>query len=108
MYPHPRWTAPQPRISRFDANQRHEIRHPVHEPAVLKVGAAGCDVYLVTILDVSAGGLRISGPMRLPRGTRVEVCYSGINLPGEVRYVREVEPGDVHVGIQVIADQDEQ
>ena len=106
MYPHPPCTAPQPRISRFDADQRQEIRHPVHEPAVLRVRAGRNEVYLVTILDVSAGGLRVSGPMRLTQGTPVEVSYAGIDLPGEVRYAREVEPGDIHLGIQVIAEVD--
>lgn len=57
--------------------------------------------YLVTILDVSTAGLRVDSSTSFPAGTTVTVCYHGSEMTGQIRYSREMEGDQVHVGIQV-------
>ena len=62
------------------------------------VGVRG-GIYLVTVLDVSKWGLRISCSVEFATGTRVEVRWRGTNIGGEVRYTREVRVHEFHLGI---------
>lgn len=84
----------------FRADQRGNIRYRVECPAIIRFrGTAG--VYLVTILDVSIGGLRVDCSKYFPVGTSVELCFANVKVPGEVRYSREVSFGQFHLGIQL-------
>jgi hypothetical protein len=93
-------TAVLPGASRFAANQRGDVRYRVERPAMIRVdGAKG---YLVTILDVSAGGLRVSCPTGFQAGTGVEICLPRLQLRGEIRYARKLDGGGgFHLGIQI-------
>jgi hypothetical protein len=94
--------ATPPELFRFTANLRNEVRHPVEQAAVLRVPGMAGGIYLVTILDVSKSGLRVSCTRSLVDRTQVEVIYAKLKILGEVRYVREVELGTFHLGIQVV------
>lgn len=94
-------TPPGP--SRFAANQRSEVRYRVEQPATMQVHGAHDDVYLVTILDVSRSGFRVSCPAGFAAGTRVELSFAKIEVPGEVRYARRLGAGEFHLGIQIAA-----
>ena len=60
-------------------------------------------VYVVTVLDVSKVGLRVSCPVAMPLGTRVKVTCHGADIVGEIRYARDVERDGYYLGVQ--ADQ---
>lgn len=77
-------------------------RHAVAEPAILRVEQSRSDVYVVTILDVSKGGLRVSCSVPMPAGTRVEVRCRGAAVTGEIRYARNVGRDEFHLGVQVL------
>jgi hypothetical protein len=96
-------STPPEGVGRFSAEQRSEVRYRVEQPAMMRVLGAHVDVFLVTILDASRSGLRVSCPKGFAVGTQVEVSFAALKLPGQVRYVRLVEAGTSHLGIQVAA-----
>ena len=57
-------------------------------------------VYVVTVLDVSKSGLRVSCTSALPAATQVEVKCHGAGVRGEVRYCRDVKKNEFHLGIK--------
>jgi len=65
-------------------------------------GVAG-GVYVVTVLDVSKFGLRVSCPIALPLGTRVKVACHGAEIAGEIRYARDVERDGYYLGMRAEA-----
>lgn len=77
---------------------RTEVRYPVGQPAVLR---ADSGLYVVTILDVSRSGMRVSCSKEFASGTNVHVRYAELEVPGEIRYARKLETGEFHLGIQV-------
>lgn len=75
-------------------------RYLVEASAVLRIhGKSG--PFLVTILDVSATGLRLSSPTPFPAGTKVTITCRGATMTGEVRYARNVEDYEFHIGVRV-------
>jgi hypothetical protein len=75
-------------------------RYQVEASAVLRVvGKPG--PFLVTILDVSAAGLRLSSPTTFPPGTMVTITCRGASMTGEIRYARNVEDYEFHVGVRI-------
>lgn len=62
-------------------------------------GVAG-GVYVVTVLDVSKFGLRVSCPIALPLGTRVKVACHGAEIGGEIRYARDVDRDGYYLGLR--------
>ncbi len=75
-------------------------RYQVEASAVLRViGKPG--PFLVTILDVSASGVRLSSPTTFAPGTHVTITCRGASLTGEIRYARNVEDYEFHVGVRV-------
>jgi PilZ domain len=80
--------------------KRQYPRYPIEAPAVLQVeGRPG--PFLVTVLDVSAAGLRLSSPVALPRGTKVGIKCLSRQLSGEIRYSRPMEASGFHIGVLV-------
>lgn len=80
--------------------QRKSPRHQIEAPAIMRVdGRSG--PLLVTLLDVSATGLRVSAPSPLPSGTRVTIKCNGVEVKGEIRYAREIEGPKYHIGVLV-------
>ncbi len=61
-------------------------------------------VYVVTILDVSKAGLRVSGSVRLDDETLVEILYRGVKITGKVRYGRNVGRDEFHLGVKAEDD----
>ena len=84
-----------PRISQ----QRTHERVTIKVPALLRVPETRSGTYLVTVLDASKTGLRLSCPSALAAGTRVEVRVQGTTVLGIARYTREVDR-EFHVGIE--------
>jgi hypothetical protein len=80
--------------------KRTDQRYPVEEAAVMRIEGVTGGVYVVTVLDVSRFGLRVSCPVGWPLGTRVKVACHGAEVAGEVRYARDVEPDGYHLGIR--------
>jgi hypothetical protein len=78
--------------------RKHE-RLAAEIPAVLRLVETRGGIYVVTVLDVSKSGLRISCPSALPEGTKVEIKCRGIAILGIVRYAREVHE-EFHLGIE--------
>lgn len=54
--------------------------------------------FLVTILDVSKSGLRLSSPVLFPVGSKVTVTCRGAAITGEVRFTFALA-GEIHIGI---------
>jgi hypothetical protein len=79
--------------------QRKDQRYPVEEAAVMRIEGVSGGVYVVTILDVSRFGLRVSCPIAMPLGTRVKVACHGVEIAGEIRYARDVEPDGYYLGV---------
>lgn len=74
----------------------------VEASAIMRVqGRVG--PFLVTILDVSVAGLRLSSPTQFPDGTKVTVVCRGVTVTGEVRYSRDVGRDGFHLGILAAA-----
>jgi hypothetical protein len=67
------------------------------------IGERGA-IYVVTIIDVSKTGLRVSGSVPLTSGTNVTVLCRGIDITGEVRYSRNVGRDEFHLGVKVDDD----
>jgi hypothetical protein len=77
---------------------RKDTRHPVKEPCTLRVqGYEG--VFLVTVLDVSRSGVRLSTSAHLIPGTSIELICQGVPIAAEVRYVRNTGKDEYHVGV---------
>jgi hypothetical protein len=81
-------------------DKRLDRRFPVEEAAVMRVEGKTGAVYVVTVLDVSRSGLRISCPISLPLETRVNLKCHGAEISGEVRYARNVGYYGFHLGIK--------
>lgn len=79
---------------------RADRRYMVNVAGVLRVEGLAMGVYVVTVLDVSKSGLRVSCPISVPAGTRVEVTCCDTNIIGEVRYAREVGANEFWLGIR--------
>ncbi len=78
--------------------KRREVRYAVDVPAILRLHWER-EVYLVNILDVSTRGVRVSCPKSLPVGTQIHVTVRNVEMAGEVRYARQTDPGEFHLGI---------
>lgn len=72
----------------------------VNVAGVLRVQGIGTNVYVITVLDVSRSGLRVSCPITVPAGSRVEVTACDTDISGEVRYVRDVGTREFWLGIR--------
>jgi hypothetical protein len=79
--------------------KRSDQRYPIEEAAVLRVEGVAGGVYVVTVLDVSKLGLRVSSPVALALGTRVKVSCHGAEITGEIRYARDVERDGYYLGV---------
>jgi hypothetical protein len=80
--------------------KRTDQRYPVEEAAVMRVEGVAGGVYVVTVLDVSRFGLRVSCPVPWPLGTHVKVSCHGAEVAGEIRYARDVERDGYHLGVR--------
>jgi hypothetical protein len=80
--------------------KRTDQRYPVEEAAVLRIEGVAGGVYVVTVLDVSKFGLRVSCPIALDLGTRVKVACHGVEIAGEIRYARDVERDGYYLGLR--------
>lgn len=79
--------------------QRRHVRENSAAPAILHVeGRAGG--FLITILDHSKSGIRVSCSAQLPEGRRVKITYRGATLSGVARYCRPVRSDEFHIGIE--------
>lgn len=76
--------------------QRKNPRYQVEAPAIMRVEGRG--PFVVTVLDVSTTGVRVSSPSEFPAGTRVNITCGGAQLTGEIRYCRQVER-EFNVGV---------
>jgi hypothetical protein len=63
----------------------------VKVPGILRIPEARSSSYLITVLDSSKMGLRISCPIAIAAGTRVEVRFDGAAVMGTARYAREMD-----------------
>lgn len=79
---------------------RVDRRYTVNLGGVLQIEGVPASVYVVTVLDVSKSGLRVSCPISVPVGSRVSVACWNTNISGEVRYTREVALDEFHIGIK--------
>jgi hypothetical protein len=79
--------------------QRQNTRHNVESPAIMRVqGRAG--PFLITILDVSESGLRVSCSSAIPAGSKITIICRGATITGEIRYARNVEQYAFHLGVE--------
>jgi hypothetical protein len=81
-------------------DQRLDRRFPVEEAAVMRVEGQAGGVYVVTVLDVSKSGMRVSCPISLPLETPVTVRCHGAEISGNVRYARNIGFYGFHLGIK--------
>lgn len=88
-----------PLSSTQQAQQRSHERFAVKVPGILKIPGARCGTYLITVLDTSKTGLRVSCSLAIPAGTPVEVKVLGATIKGTVRYSRDVDR-EYNVGIE--------
>jgi PilZ domain len=77
-------------------DRRAEPRYRINEAAVLKSTE---DIAAVMILDISAIGLRVSSPHRLPLNAEVQVEVGGEQIPGFVKHCRCIRAMEFHLGI---------
>lgn len=90
------------RLQTSAMDQRRSPRFEVEASAILRVeGQPGA--FLVTVLDVSANGLRLSSSNNFPSGTRVKISYHNVDLMGEVRYARSIDRNMCNVGVLIDA-----
>jgi len=89
------------------AERRRHDRYTVGEPAILRIIGVKGGVYLITVIDVSKSGLRLSCSVSLAPGTRVEVRWRGARIEGEVRYAREVQAHEFHLGMAADVGEDQ-
>jgi len=81
--------------------KRAHERYPVEEAAVMRLEGVAGGVYVVTVLDVSTFGLRVSCPVAVPLLARVKVVCKGTEVSGVTRYARDVERDGYYLGIHV-------
>ena len=79
---------------------RADRRFTVDIGGVLQVKGTPKDIYLVTVRDVSKSGLRVSCPICVPEGSRVELTCCDTIISGEVRYAREESLDEYCLGIR--------
>jgi hypothetical protein len=87
------------------SGQRAHERVVVKVPGILRIPETRSGTYLITVLDASKMGLRISCPIAIAAGTRVEVKFGGATVMGTARYAREMDR-DFNVGIEAHAIED--
>ena len=87
---------PTPRTGR---ERRIEPRYRVNRPGVLKNPSEG--VIAIRVLDLSATGLRVALPCRLPLGAEVQVEFEDAVLSGLVRYCQCIGAAAFNLGIWV-------
>ncbi len=63
-------------------------------------------LYVVTILDVSKSGMRISGSVAVTSDTHAEIMCRGMRISGMVRYARNVGRDEYHMGFKADDDSD--
>jgi hypothetical protein len=80
--------------------ERRHTRYELDEPGFLRILGAPGGAFVVTILDVSAQGMRIRCSRQLPEGTSVEIRCRRTQIIGEVRYSRGMDANNIHVGIR--------
>jgi hypothetical protein len=79
--------------------KRQNPRYRIEASAILRVeGRPG--PFLVTLLDVSVSGLRLSSPTAFPEGSKVVIKSLGAEVWGEIRYARLMEAADFHLGVE--------
>lgn len=89
---------PSPNALASAMEKRQSPRYRIEAPGILRVqGRPG--PFLVTLLDVSVAGLRLSSPTAFPAGSKVTIKSLGVEVAGEVRYSRLVEGAAFHIGI---------
>jgi hypothetical protein len=88
------------------SSQRAHERIVVKVPGILRMPETHSGTYLITVLDASKMGLRVSSPIAIPAGTRVEVKALGAIVLGIARYTRDMD-GEFHVGIEAQAVEDQ-
>jgi hypothetical protein len=79
--------------------QRTAERFAVKVPGILKIPSARSGTYLITVLDASRTGLRVSCSLAIPSGTPVEIKVLGATIKGTARYARDFDR-EYHVGIE--------
>ena len=79
---------------------RADRRFTVEVGGVLQVEGSASSVYVITVRDISKSGLRVSCPVGLREGIRVEVDCCQTRIEGEVRYCQEVFADDFCIGIK--------
>jgi hypothetical protein len=79
-------------------DQRRQARNKAEVPAIMQIeGSRG--TFLVTVLDVSKTGFRVSCSTAASPGKRVTVSCGGATVSGEVRYCRDIGGNDFNLGI---------
>ena len=87
-------------------SQRSHERIVVKVPGILRIPDIHRGTYLITVLDASKTGLRISSPIAISAGTCVEVKALGAIVLGTARYTRDLD-GEFHVGIEAHTVEDQ-
>ena len=93
--------------------QRQEFRHDSSERLFLQVvQSTNPDLVGITLscttLDISRGGLKISCDQEMPVGCVIDLWVDDSARPGkfflssEVRWTREKQAGDFHVGVKLL------
>jgi hypothetical protein len=79
-------------------DKRLSPRYRIEASAIMRVqGRSG--PFLVTLLDVSTSGLRLSSPTAFAPGSKVTIKCLGAEVTGEIRYSRPVEGPTFHIGV---------
>ncbi len=96
----PAFRSPTTDAAASPMEKRQNPRYRIEASAILRVqGRPG--PFLVTLLDVSVSGLRLSSPTAFPAGSKVLIKSLGAEVSGEVRYARMMEAANFHIGVQV-------
>lgn len=93
---------PHPRDLTSKIDLRADRRYTVDIGGVLRIEGGPASVYVVTVLDVSKSGLRVSCPVSIPVGTHVAVACCNTSIFGEIRYAREVAVDEFTIGIKAL------
>jgi hypothetical protein len=81
------------------AEQRKHTRDKVEAPAIMHIEGSPV-AFLVTVLDVSKSGLRVSCSTAASAGKKVTVNFRGAIVSGEARYCRGISANDFNIGIE--------
>jgi PilZ domain-containing protein len=81
------------------AEQRRHTRDRVEAPAIMHIEGSPV-AFLVTVLDVSKSGLRVSCSTAASAGKKVTVNFRGAIVSGEARYCRGISANDFNIGIE--------